>query len=505
MQEKPKKPKTMARRIGESVDGIVEVFSPRSAVRRKQYRFAYDILDGGRTRKKRRGRQTGTGDVQLDQRSHSGLMEISRDLSRNNPLAVGILKTERDGVIGIGPKPEAATSDKDLNTEIDMLWQEHMVDQTIDNTRRFNWPAYIRKKYLSYRRDGDASTIFGRDTLRPIEADQIGTPYNQSVAIHSKVINGVAYSKIDGHLVGYYIGTPDKWGYIQPLSVKKVAAENVHMMFDPDRFSQSRGAPALTPSIDYIDKISDYFDAELIAAKVQACFCVFIAKKDEMTEDGLSGYTGGVSSSGLSDTDRTLEKIEPGMIKHGEVGESATPLGMNRPGGMFDPFMNKALVMIGRPINMPLMLVTLDFSGATFMNAKIAYDRVKEHWKGEQSIVVKPFVSKVYRWFIDRMIRMGLINNPPADIYRHRVSMNRWPYVDPFKQAKADEVELKTGVTSEIAICEQVGTDYRDVIDQRVKAKEIRAKAGINEPEWATPKETVPVIEPVKKGTKANE
>ena len=204
------------------------------------------------------------------------------------------------------------------------------------------------------------------------------------------------------------------------------------------------------------------------------------------------------------------------MIKHGEVGESAVPLGMNRPGGAFEPFTNRALVMIGRPINMPLMLVTLDFSGATFMNAKIAYDRVKEHWKGEQMIVVKPFVSKVYRWFIDRMIREGFIKNPPADVYRHRVSMNRWPYVDPFKQAKADETELKNGTNSEIAICESVGNDYRDIVAQRVKAKEIREAAGLEEPEWSTKKEPAPAPddedddeddndEPTKKGAKDDE
>lgn len=445
------------------VDDLVGVFSPATAYRRKAYRMAYDVIDGHRTRKKRTD-LGGTADSHLTDSALYELRERCRELCRNNPIAKGLLQTERNGVIGSTTMVQARSSDTGWNAAAEQMFKEKMVDSPCDVTGRWNFHKILREAYLSYRRDGDAAIIFLDDYLQAVEGDQIGSPYGKNEAKHFDVVNGVAFSKKTKRLIGYYIGQPSKWGYIKLDSYKKYKAENVQHIFNPDRFSFSRGEPALTSAIDAIDKLTGYIDAELVAAKVNACFSMFISRKDNF---GVSeGFTGGISSTGEDEDGNKLEKLQPGTIMYGKVGEEATGIGQQRPGSLFDPFVTKMLAIIGRPLCMPLMLVTLDYSGATFMNARIAYQKAHEMWTDEQNIVVKPCVSRIWRWFIQRMIDAGELTDIKEKFY-HEVMCNRWPYVDPLKEALADKRQLENQTITRTIICARQGTEFGYIAAQR--------------------------------------
>ncbi len=174
-------------KLGESIDSAIGVFSPKMAFKRKQYRFGYDVLDRSRTRKKRAG-LAGTGDNQLTAMRQSQLREIGRDLSRNNPLAKGILKTEMLGVVGDGGNIQAKTADPKWNTQAEAIWKEEMILGKVDITGRFNYRQFKKKAYLSYRRDGDFATGFLEDKLWAIEGEQIGTPNGMNVAKYDDVV-----------------------------------------------------------------------------------------------------------------------------------------------------------------------------------------------------------------------------------------------------------------------------------------------------------------------------
>jgi len=455
--------KTTSRRTSEKLDEVIGILSPKTAYKRRVYRFGYDAVDNKRTRKKRTG-TGGTADRHLTEQNLNKLREICREMCRNNPLVKGLLKTERDGVIGSGVVIQGRTKDEGLNEEIEAAWKEQMIQSTCDVTGRFNFNQLLRMLYLSYRRDGDAAVIFLDDKLQAIEGDQIGTPLGRArdSAKHFEVVNGIAFSKKTKRVIGYYIGTPDRWGYIKSANISKYPAGIVHHMFDPERFSQSRGEPVLTPSVNFIDTLCDYIDAELVAAKVNACFSMFIAQKNADIPDP---FTGGVSNTGKDEDDNRLEKMEPGTILYGEPGEEAAGIGQVRPGQSFDPFVLRMLTFIGRPLCMPLMLITLDFAGATFMNARIAYQKVQEAWEAEQDLRVKLFVSQVWRWFIKRHFKER------EGIFAHEIICNRWPYVDPFKESKADDQELKNGTITRTAICARKGTDFKEVNKKLIEEK----------------------------------
>jgi len=465
---------SFARKTSEKFDEVIGVFSPKAQLRRLQFRAAYDALDRHRTRKKRFG-LGGSADTQLNSGTLDGLREIHRELMRNNPIIKGLLKMERDEIIGAGPTIQARTEDEGWNRAAEQLWQEEMIDKKIDVTGRLNFNRLLRMQFLAYRRDGDSAVIFHDNELQAIEGDQMGTPFGHKEKEHYRIVNGVAYSKKTQRVIGYYIGKPaDNGYYIKQDSYKNYLAERVEHIFNPERSSQSRGEPVLTSSIDYIDKLSKYIDAEVVAAAVNASFTMFISKRDSTPPDP---YVRGISSSGKDEDDNRLEKMNAGTILYGEPGEDARGIGMTRPAALFDPFVLRMLCFIGRPLCIPLMLITLDYSGATFMNARIAYQQAQKFWKTEQSDVIKPFVSRVWRWFIARMIIEDKLKKRD-DIFKHQVICNRWPYVDPYKESMANKTELLNRTITRRDIIASKGGDYEEVTkqleieDKRVPKKE---------------------------------
>lgn len=469
-----------SRKTSKAIDNVVGIFSPRRAFDRRKYRFAYDAIDSSRLRKKRTG-MGGPADKHLSETNLYKLREICREMGRNNPLVNGLLKIERNGLVGSGVRIQARTDDEKLNEELEATWSEQMLDKPCDVTGRFNINQFLRKMFLSYRRDGDIAAIFLDDKLQAIEGEQIGTPWDGKIGVSAKhydIVNGIAYSKESGELLGYYIGKADRWGYIKNTSFKKYPASMVHHMFDTERFSQSRGEPVLTSSINFIDTLCDYIDAELVAAKVQACFTMFISTETgEMPEP----YTGGISDTGKEADENQLEKMEPGTIMYGsKSGQKAQGIGWTRPSGVFDPFVLRLLTFISRPLCMPLMLITGDFSGATFMNARLAYQKVQEEWEAQQDNIVKPFISRVWRWKLQRLLDnkdIKLKNEQlRKKIFRHEILCKRWPYVDPFKESKADEQQLLNGTLTRHEICARQGRDFREVTDELDGEEKYRAE-----------------------------
>ena len=475
MNENNEKSGSFLRRASIALDDVAGVLSPRWAMMRKSYRFGYDILDKHRLRKKRSD-MGGTGDWHLSEEKLDKLREICRDLGRNNPLIKGMFRKLATKIVGTSTKIQARTEDEGWNKAAEQLWREEMVDVPCDVTGRFNFHAFLKKMYYAYCRDGDMFVIFTDEGIQAIEGDNVGTPYGNKEAEYFEVINGVAVSKESKKVIGYYIGKPNKWGYIANESVQKYTADVVHHVLNTDRFSCSRGEPALVSAVDMIDKLFGYIDAELVAAKINACFPMMIISKDPTGTP--PPFTKGVSSTGRDEDDRQLEKVDPGMIWRGETGEKADAIGSTRPASAFDNFILRIMMIIGQPVNLPLMLVTGDYSGATFMNTRVAYQEARDTWHDEQELVIKPFVRRLYNLKLQQWIERKDLT-ARDDSGRFDIMCKRWPYVDPWKESKADEQQMKNKTTNPTMICARQGHDFKDVADQLAKDEEYLKEKGM--------------------------
>lgn len=470
-----RKPGQFLRRVSMVLDDVVGVLSPRAAMLRRSYRFGYEILDKHRLRKKRSD-MGGTGDWHLSQEKLDELREICRDLGRNNPLVKGIFRKLSTKIVGTQTRIQAGTDDEGWNTAAEQLWKDEMVDRPCDVTGRYDIHAYLKKMYYSYCRDGDLFTLFTRDGIQAIEGDQVGTPYGLKDFKTFNVTNGIAISKKSRRVIGYYIGQPNKWGYIAPETMQHYDAIDVHHVFNSDRFSSSRGEPMLISAVDTIDKLFGYIDAELVAAKINACFPMVITTKDGTRQP--PPFTKGMSASGKDQYDRRLEKIDPGIIWRGEQGDKAEAIGAQRPSGAFDSFVLRIMMLIGQPVNLPLMLLTGDFAGATFMNSRVAYQEARDSWQDEQELVIKPFLRRLYVLKVQQWIKAKKLTER-KDAARFEILCKRWPYVDPWKESKADEQQLKNRTVNRTIINARQGRNFKEVNIQRAKEDKFLTDQGI--------------------------
>lgn len=460
--------------LGKSVNSFLEGLNPRRAYYNRAAKFAYDALLTDRLRTQRSSiMENDLGETEL-----ATLRDMSRDLSQNNPLVKGILATEADDVVGTETQIQAESDDKGWNSEVEAMFKEQCLDRPMDITGRFNFHKMLWNGFYSYRRDGDDFLVNTKDGTQMCEGSWCGTPVGISKFENFEVSNGIAVDKRTGKIIGYYLGKPDKWGYIQRDSWKNYQAQFVHHIFNSDRISYTRGEPVFTSAVTTIQKLFDYMDAELIAAKINACLATFVTVSDPSRVP--SPYTQGRFSGGTDDKGSKIERITPGLIKYLNINEDIKSVVPNRPPSAFDPFVLRMFMIIGRPLCMPLMLVTLDFSGATFMNARIAYQAAQKNYKREQEFVVKPMARILYSWWLADAIARREIK-PIEKAFRCNVICQRWPYVDPFKEASANEKELANRTTTEGTIIENSGLDYREYCRKLKREEQIRKEEGIEE------------------------
>jgi len=473
--------------LQEKLNSAICTISPTWALRRRAAQFAYDALATDRTRSGRRASGKITAAGGLTDADLETLRDTAIDLSMNNPLVEGILLTEADDVVGTETQIQARSEDEGWNRETEAAFKAECIDQPCDNTGRWNYHQIVHKAFHSYRSHGDFFLIRTPYGPQCVEANRCGTPIDQRGTKEEgiTVIHGVAVSDTTEQVVGYYIGKPNKWGYIavdkwkkypvfETDGIKQWRADVIHHVFNPQRVSFTRGIPALTSAVTTIYKLFGYIDAELVAAKVHACLSLFIQVSDNNRVP--SPFTQGRFSGGQTDLHQKVEKLEPGMIKYLNLNEEIKPVTPNRPANAFDMFVMRMLMFIGRPLCMPLVLTALDFAQATYMNMRGALQQAQKNYKREQEHVVKPLASTCYRWWLRQAIAAKRIKEIKT-AYRHEVMCQRWPYVDPYKQAMADKIELDNGTELRSRILARKGIDPGEFYEQQEKERKRNSKS----------------------------
>lgn len=458
----------------------IRAISPKWAYQCEAYRFAYDALVNDRTGGGGRptSRNPGAADNELDEETLNGLREVARDLAQNNPLVKGILQDEANDVVGTETQIQSRSGNTDWDSETERLWKQEMIDRPCDVSGRFNVKKLLQLAFPASRRDGDFFVLNTKQGYQLCEGEQCGTPHGHQEAKTFTVTNGVAVSKQSGRVIGYFIGKPAEWGAIDPQSWRQYQKPDVFHVFNPDRVSYSRGEPIFASSVVLLKKLWGFVDASVVKARLHVCLSVFVELE---SQDRIPGaFKKGRYPSGQTPEGQKIDKISPGGISYLNQGETVKPFIPSSPTSEFDPFFLRVLSIIGRPLCMPLILTSLDFSQATNMNMRGAFMQAQKNFKQQQENLVVPLYSWLYTHWLREKIRAGQIQEIEG-AFAHEVSPQRWPYVDPAKQAEADAQELANGTTSEIEICTRGGKDYLDVVQNIVKAQEIRREQDVQE------------------------
>jgi len=409
------------------------------------------------------------------------LRDISEDLARNSPLALGAINTAVTNIVGSGLKlqcrldreflkmEEDQADEWETNTEREFhLWAD---SQDCDVARTLPFPEGQDLVFRKVLVDGDIFILITRKEnknspyslkLQYIEGDRVKNKDNLS---ETKTLKGGIEKDENGAPINYHImkDSPgsmyppikQEWDVIPAFS-DKTGLRNVIHLYRMLRPGQSRGLPYLSPVIELLKQLTRYSEAEIMAAVVASYFTGVIE-----TEAGSQGMIGNMI--GDDDVDTAVEgstsdqdiKLGPAALVALKVGEKITFGNPGRPNTAFGEFMNAILQQIGVALEIPFEILIGHFS-ASYSASRAALLEAWRFFRGRRSWLARNFCQLVYENWLYEAVAIGRVKAPgffKDFMIRKAFSNAIWigeapSQIDPVKEVDAAEKRLNLFLTT---------------------------------------------------------
>jgi len=487
--------------LGDRIDNAIGIFAPVYAARRQAARFAVRMAKAAYYQGARSSRLTynwSTGQESADTSIYGELQTLrdrSRDLNRNDAIASGITGTITVNTIETGLYPQAAPKVKALPISDDQVksfqaqaegsWQKW--SPWADGARRLNFDEI---QALAVRQILESGEFLAIRRALPLKK---GRPYNLALDIMEPdrlATPGKGAGKADvrfgiklnkrGMPTTYFIrkshpgdtfrrkdgGTFD---FTEVPATDTQGRPNVLHVFPVLRPGQTRGIPFFTPVIEKFKHLADYLEAELVAARVAACFSAFVKKN--------APYSAAVGNAADTNADgQRLESLEPGVIEYLGPDEEVQFAKPDRPGTTFDQFVEKLLRMIGASLGLPYELVIKDFSKTNYSSARAALLQAYKVFKVWQKMIIDHLCQPMWELLMEEAWLRGELTAPGFEKFKWEYTRASWippgwQWVDPLKEAKAAETAVKMGFKTRADVCAEHGADWEEKAEQAAREK----------------------------------
>ncbi|RYE48333.1 MAG: phage portal protein [Hyphomicrobiales bacterium] len=466
-----------------------------------------------RSTRRTRNWRAGEGSPAADILPDLGILRgRSRDLERNNPIALGAINTKVNGVVGAGLRlrsvidakvlgitPEAAS---ELQYQLEREWD--LFCREADFTGLMHFDDQQRLIFHSARVSGDIG-IARRYRKRPgetygtrivlIEADRISNPDRKPDT--AEVQGGVKLAA-DGEVLGCYV-TDRHPG--------ELSAQPLHWNFVPRRGSsgllqfilaaeitrpgQVRGVPLFAAVEESLKQLGDYSAAELKAAINDAYLFAFEKLATVVDDDGQPVVVAPEGSPADDAGELTLEDLAITTLAPGSDVQVKKP---ERPNTAFAGFFEAFCKQIGVALGIPMEVLLAHFS-SSFSAARGALEVAYKGFMVDQAWFIRTVLDPIREWQFTEMVASGRFDAPGFfdDPIKRAAWLGRvWigptrVQINPQVEANADKTDIEMGVKSrEQVMTERTGGDF-DTKSQQILHE--RKVLGAGEGATATPQQ----------------
>lgn len=493
-------------KVANGLDGFIGFFSPRAGLKRRMFREAIKLSEkfgsyrGAEKNRLRSSWIPGGGSADQDIIPDlPDLRERSRDLNRNDAHASGITNTMTTNVVGTGIRPQSRVDKEALGIadskadkfqkKVERTWKLWLPYADAGNRMDFYEIQQLVDRQILENGEAIVIPIMFKDKSRPyslalqvIESDRLATPPDKS---GDKTIRAGVKIGVNGEPVSYYIQKTHPGDYRFTKSENREFVEiparneygrpNVFHLYPVQRSGQTRGVPFFSPVLTYFKDLAEYAEAELVAARIAACFSIFITSEASM--DLNTGYDRNLQG-------QYLESLEPGMIRHLLPGESITSFNPQRPSATFEPFVEKMLRAISAALGLPYELVAKDFSKTNYSSARAALLEARRYFKVRQEWLARKLCQPVWEMVLEEAYLRGELGS--ISFYENKQYWVNaswitpgWEWVDPLKEAQAAEVGIRNGIITYSDLYSAQGKDWEECFEQRKREQEKIKELGL--------------------------
>lgn len=460
------------------IDKIIGWVSPQRAYERQAYRDALRQYDAASMDRLSSDWQPAYGTAeQLATGSRDIIRGRARAAEMNSDLAESAVIALLRNVIGTGIIPQAKVRNRngklnnDLNKKIEKAWAKWAEPENADIRGISNF--YELQEMALRRMVYDGEILVNKTSqgsylplsIQLIEAENIG-----AVSItngKNNIINGVEITE-HGRPVAYHVSQTDPMG-LRSFDTVRLSTDQAFLLFKPKRPSQIRGISLLALVLRRIHDIDEYMDADLIAARVAACFSVFVTSQNSARQSAILPR---------DKKGRPNITMAPGMVRHLSPGESIEFADPKRNAGTASEYSATQTRRIASGLGMSADIVARNISG-NFSAARQNLLEDQKTFRQVQKFVITHFCMPIWKAFIDALYLAGEL---PSDYLANKDKYQEvawlapgWSWIDPVKEVNANKEAIKSGLTTLEDVCASSGRDWEEVLEQR-KLEQDRAK-----------------------------
>lgn len=505
-------------RLEKALDGFIAMLSPVHGKARVKARQELKLMairesqisqlshfDGARKDSFRSDKYNHTNysiDAGLEE-DQTELQKRCAELYVNNTVANSAIEGRVTHEVGSGITAQSCVAEfpgriekdqaKKINSTLEALmkrWSEYCIDKK----RRFSLAAIQREVCRAFATYGEAFIVLGDAQYRGplplavevISPERIETPPHK--LSDRKCRLGVQHDEND-NITGYWIrhthpgenGIHYRYGWDFFSRFDDNGQPRVLHVFDPIFAEQTRGIPWLAAAMDRIKDLDDFFEAELIAKQIEACFGVIFEEGEGETksphEIAERNSDGKVDAGG-----KRLEELTPGNVFYASHGQQVKTVNPTRPGANFAPFVESALRSIAAGLQIPYEILAKNFFRTTFSSGRLAMLDGRAAFRMRQSVLVDQFLNPLWRAFVHQAVFYdavdGLIDwfeyrSRPWLFHSVKWVSKSFGFLDPEKEVKAHSQGLKDEITTKAEIAGEKGGDWEDNERQILTEKKV--------------------------------
>lgn len=466
------------------LEKAIAAISPQWACSRAFYAENLRAYEAGEVTRFNDGWVPINGDTENEDKTQRDLIKArARYLENNSDIASAAIGGIVRNVVGTGIKPQARTGNEHLNKTIETMWREWTRSENCDITGQQTFEEMqamlLRRKIV----DGEilVKKVIDRKSRFPLKLQVIKSDLLSQYLIRAPKTNNVIRSGIELNdqlrPLAYWIDkkTPDGYTEYDP---DRVRADEIIHLWTRTQPDQIRGMSDLTPIIKRLKDTQDYLDAETVAAKIAACFSVFIT-----TQTGAPGTVGRIGNTKDAESKR-LQSIRPGMIKYLAPGETVTTANPSRGIASAKDYVSIQERLAGAGLGLSYELMSRDFNSSSFSAARQGMLEDRKTFEPIQQFLSAHLCMPIYREWLDTCVLAGVLDIP--DYFSNREAYQTvewvtpgWSWIDPQKEVSADISAIQNGGKTLSQWCAERGYDWREQLEQMALEKETAESLGL--------------------------
>ncbi len=478
------------------VDRFISRVSPTWALNRARASIALGALrrvQGNDADRLRRTRIEKQSQNTKNRKAAEKVRGEARWLEETLDVASGALDVLVSNVVGAGIQPEpqvelmGGESAEAVNRELLRIFDDWIYVPEV--TRQFDYYSLQGITARSWFRDGEA---FGQMLLGDIPGLDHGTiaPYSLEVVEADFVpvdLEDASRGIVQGVEVNEW-GKPRAYHFYKAhpgdanttsIATKRVSADRIIHLKMTKRLHALRGMSIFQSVITRLGDIKEIDESERVAARVAAAMAAYIKKGSPDT------FQAADATGGEAPALRQMEFV-PGMIFDDLLpGEEIGTISNSRPNNALIPFRDSQLRSGAAGLGTSYSSLSKNYNGTYSAQRQELVEQYVSYRRLSGAFIFR-FCQPVWDGFVTSVLAAGAIKLPRdvnmATIYNATHTPPPMPWIDPLKEASANELMEKRGYKSRSRIIRERGENpdqvNREIARDQKEVEKLGLKLG---------------------------